>query len=254
MGMPDIVKKTDVFILCGGLGKRLRKFSGDNPKAMVLVGNRPFLELVISYLASLGFRRFILGVGYKSGAIKKYYSNHKPEGLSIVFSEEKTPLDTGGALKNARSLIKSDPFLVLNGDSFCVFNPSRLLRLHRHKKSYVTILSREVPDMREYGQVKIDASGKIVVFNEKSNNKKKGLINSGVYIFSKKAFSIMPPAPRFSLEKYFFPELVGREFFAYSEKGFFIDIGTPKRFKMAQKTLQRIFFKQRDIKIKRRSL
>jgi len=42
---------TDVFILCGGLGKRLKKVIGNIPKPMVKIGGRPLLDILLDYLA-----------------------------------------------------------------------------------------------------------------------------------------------------------------------------------------------------------
>ena len=108
--MAGHLKDIDVFILCGGEGKRLKKISGRVPKPMVRIGRRPFLDIVIDYLRKFGFKRFILGVGYHAYFIKKYYKEHKIPGVEIVFSQENQPLGTGGAVKKAEKLIKSKVF------------------------------------------------------------------------------------------------------------------------------------------------
>ncbi len=67
--MPEEFGDIYVYILCGGLGKRLRKISRSIPKPMVKIAGRPFLDIIIRYMAGFGFRRFILGVGYKKDII-----------------------------------------------------------------------------------------------------------------------------------------------------------------------------------------
>jgi len=228
-------KDIDIFILCGGFGKRLKSLTTTVPKPMLRVGGTPFLNVIISYFASFGFKRFILGVGYKAGAIKKYYRNNPVKGLKILFSSERAPLDTGGALKNARKLIKSNPFIVLNGDSYCEFNPIGLLDFHKKKKTLISILMRTVYDGKDYGEIKIDKSHRIKGFNEKNNRAGKCLINAGVYVFDKKLFSLMPQVARFSLERDLFPKMLNWGIFGYKKCGFFVDIGTPERYKQADK-------------------
>jgi NDP-sugar pyrophosphorylase family protein len=49
----------DVAIICGGLGKRLRDAVPDRPKPLAEIGGRPFLEILVDYVAGFGFRRFI---------------------------------------------------------------------------------------------------------------------------------------------------------------------------------------------------
>lgn len=234
--MPYSFKNIDVLILCGGLGKRLRKITRNSiPKAMIRFGDGPFLDIIINYMAGFGFRRFILGVGYKADAITDYYRNAKRSALDVYFSHEKRPLGTGGAVKNAQRLIKSDYFFVLNGDSFCRFNPLSFFSSHKQKKALVSILLTKIGSGREYGEVKADKNLRILKFNEKNRQAKKCLVNAGVYIFSKKAFYLMPSQARFSLERDFFPKMLKKGVFGYLSSAYFIDIGTPKRYLMAKK-------------------
>lgn len=228
-------KNIDIFILCGGFGKRLGKVSRNIPKPMIKIGNRPFLDIIINYLSGFGFRRFILGIGYNAWVIKNYYRNNQTPDLDILFSEEKIPLDTGGALKNAKKLIKSNPFFVLNGDSFSKFNPRDFLNFHQQKKALISILLKRISNGKEYGEIKIGKYLRIVHFNEKNNKAKKCLINAGIYIFDKRVFKLMPSVVKFSLEYDFFPQILKEGVFGYVNSGFFIDIGTPKGYFRARK-------------------
>jgi len=228
--MIDLIKNTDVYILCGGFGKRLKSITKNNPKPLVKIGKKPFLDIIIDYMASFGFKRFILGIGYKAEVFKKYYKSYKLKDLKIEFSEEKYPLGTGGAVKKAKSLIKSSQFLVLNGDSFCEFNPLDLLKFHQNKKAIISILLRKVISGADYGRVKLDKSERVIDFNEKVILARNCFINAGIYVFDKKVFDLMPPNKSFSLELELFPKLVGENCFGYKKSGFFIDIGTPERY------------------------
>lgn len=232
--MRDKAEGIDIYILCGGRGKRLRKISRGIPKPMMKIGDRPFLDIIIDFMSGFGFKRFILGTGYRSKLIRDYYSNKDSHGLEIGFCEEKTPLDTGGALKKTVRLIKSDPFFVLNGDTFCRFNPLRFLRFHRDKKSIASIILRKVSRAPDYGEIRMNGSGRIISFREKNEKAEKCLVNSGVYLFDKKIFGLMPASRKFSLEKDLFPSLSGKDFFGYITPGFFIDIGTPERYSKAR--------------------
>ena len=65
-----------VFVLCGGLGTRLREETELRPKPMVPVGNHPILWHIMRTYAHHGFRRFILCLGYKAEVIKSYFINY----------------------------------------------------------------------------------------------------------------------------------------------------------------------------------
>ncbi len=235
--MPMTLEGIDVLILCGGMGKRLKKISGPLPKPMVKINERPFLDIIINYLAGFGFKRFILGTGYRGDIIDDYYTKKPKKGLNILFSREKTPLDTGGAVKNAGRLIKSKFFFVLNGDSFCKFNPFKFMSFHKKKKALVSILLRKESKGSDYGEIKIDSYSRILSFNEKNRKVNKCLINAGVYIFDAKIFKLMPLSSKFSLERNLFPKLSGGGIFGYKNSGSFIDIGTPERYLKAKKYL-----------------
>ncbi len=230
-----MIKEIDVFILCGGLGKRLKDISGNTPKPMVYIGGRPFLDIVIGYLREFGFKRIILGIGYQAQIIKKYYDEHKISGVEIVFSQENRSLGTGGAVKKAKRLIKSELFFVLNGDSFSEFNAEKFIEFYKQKKATALILLRKSKDNKDYGLITIDRRSEIIFFNEKGSFMRNSLINGGVYLFSKSVFSMMPKKEKFSLEYDLFPQMVGRGLYGCKEPGFFIDIGTPERYFAAKK-------------------
>ncbi|MFH1856436.1 MAG: sugar phosphate nucleotidyltransferase, partial [Candidatus Omnitrophota bacterium] len=195
-----MIKDVDVFILCGGEGKRLKKISGNIPKPMVKIGKQPFLDIVINYLRQFGFKRFILGIGYRADFIKKYYKECKIPGVEIVFSPEDTPLGTGGAIKKAKKFIKSPVFLVLNGDSFSKFKPEDFFKFHQQKKAEASILLRKVENNQDYGAILTDKESRITCFSEKNPGIRNNYINGGVYLFNKSVFSKMPKENKFSLE------------------------------------------------------
>lgn len=233
--MKNLNKNIDIFILCGGKGKRLKKITGRIPKPMVRIGRRPFLGIVIDHLRRYGFKRFILGVGYGADFIKKYYSVHKVPGIDIIFSKESKPLGTGGAVKKAEKFIRSKDFLVINGDSFSDFNLKGFVKFYKQKRTGALMLLRKTENNKDYGLVATNASSEITSFNEKSQGKHNGFINSGVYLFNRRILSMMPKRSAFSLEYDFFPKIIGKGLYGYKGTGFFIDIGTPERYLTAKK-------------------
>ena len=66
-----------VVIFCGGLGMRLRETADDIPKPMVPIGNRPILWHLMKYYAHYGHKDFILCLGYRADAIKKFFLNYE---------------------------------------------------------------------------------------------------------------------------------------------------------------------------------
>ena len=62
-----------VVLFCGGLGMRLKEFSDNIPKPMVNIGYRPIIWHLMKYYAHFGHKDFILCLGYKGDAFKKYF-------------------------------------------------------------------------------------------------------------------------------------------------------------------------------------
>lgn len=227
--------KTDVAVLCGGLGARLRNVVSGRPKILARIGEKTFLDILVDNLTSHGFRKLVLCTGYSRQQVKEYVSQ---KGYDLIFSEEDEPLGTGGAIKNARGLIKSHPFMVINGDSICNVDLREFMDYHAGKKGLLSIILAKSGASQDFGSVLVDKSGRITGFKEKAGGNS-GLINAGIYLMGQDIFSIMPEQHKFSLEYDFFPRIVDK----YNCYGFLtdnevIDIGTPERYEKAVKLLK----------------
>ena len=232
-----IFNTIDAVILCGGLGKRLRPVIGGSPKVMAKIGDRPFLDLILDSLQKQGLQRVILSTGYNADIIEGYYRKKKGD-LSIEFSREDIPLGTGGAVKYARNLIKSDPFLVLNGDSFCSVDFRQFIHFHLSKRACGTIVLSKTDETQDFGAITIDHSNKIVNFQEKVDEASTQYVNAGIYCFRNDIFDFMPEEQTFSIEKDFFPKVVQHDLYGFVSEEDFIDIGTPQRYSQAKQLLE----------------
>ena len=107
-------------IFAAGMGTRLKPLTDVMPKAMVTVGDRPLLQIVMERLVSVGVTHFVINVHHKAGQIRNFlniYQKANPD-LSISISDE-TPqlLETGGGVRKAASLFVPDaPVLIHNCD------------------------------------------------------------------------------------------------------------------------------------------
>ena len=225
----------DVVILCGGKGTRLSEVVRDRPKPMSEINGRSFLDILIGYVSGFGFKRFILSVGYKADYIKDYYKNNRFS-FEILFSRENEPLGTAGGVKQAENLVQSNPFLVMNGDSFCPVDLLQFLDFHSKKGALVSVVVVESEDARDFGTICLDDSQRIVRFEEKKG-RGKSFINAGIYLFQKEVFSLIPSHVRYSLEHDLFPTLVDQKFYGYVTQEKLIDIGTPERYEQAKRIL-----------------
>lgn len=207
---------------------RLRSVLADRPKVLAEVAGRPFLAFLLEQLATAGVRRVILCTGYRGNTVAETFGETF-QGVSLVYSQEPRPLGTGGALRHARSHLRSDPILVLNGDSYCDVDVSKFVSSHHCGEFSASLLLTHVAETSRFGSVAIDEVGVIRGFQEKAGGGP-GWINAGMYLISQTFLENLPHEEPLSLERQVFPHWVGRGLTAYCHSGCFVDIGTPESY------------------------
>lgn len=65
-----------VVLFCGGLGMRLRDHTQNIPKPLAMIGTRPIIWHLMSYYAHHGHKDFILCLGYRGDAFKRYFLDY----------------------------------------------------------------------------------------------------------------------------------------------------------------------------------
>jgi NDP-sugar pyrophosphorylase family protein len=228
-------------LLVGGKGTRLQAVVSSKPKPLALVGDIPFLELLVMQLRSQGVHRMIMSTGHLAEQIEETFGDGGRWNSDIRYSRESQPLGTAGAVKFAEGYLEEgSDFLVVNGDSFMEIDIPEFLRFHRQHGGVVSMAVRRVPDAARYGTVHVDASKRIIGFSEKTGNTSPGMINAGVYLFRRSVLKLIPEGPS-SLEKDLFPKLHTQGMYAFEQDGMFIDIGTPEDYARAQRLYQELY-------------
>ena len=127
------------FIFAAGLGTRLKPLTDSKPKALVTVDDKALIDIVIDNLSAQGVGNFVVNVHHFAGQIVDALKNRN----NVTFSDETDLLrDTGGAVKHARNLLKSNYFLVHNVDIISNFSLDFLLR-NMHQNALATLLVSE---------------------------------------------------------------------------------------------------------------
>lgn len=231
---------TKALLLVGGLGTRLRSVVPSRPKPLASIGNRPFLELLIRQLRHQGIQRLVMCTGYLSDQIESEFGDGHEWNVTIEYSKEPSPLGTAGAIKLAAQYLRDLPyFLVLNGDSFLEVDFHQLIRFHLAHRGLVSIAVVAARDAGRYGTVQVADADRVIGFSEKTGSNAPGLVNAGVYVFSRTVLQHIPEETA-SLERTVFPHLLDHGVYAYKQNGMFIDIGTPEDYARAQGLCERL--------------
>ncbi len=107
-------------ILAGGLATRMRPLTETLPKALITVGNVPFIDHQLDWLASHGVTEVVLSIGYRGQMLAEHVGDGQRWGLRVRVVDEGEQLQgTAGALRFADQQGVLEPaFLVTYGDSF----------------------------------------------------------------------------------------------------------------------------------------
>jgi NDP-sugar pyrophosphorylase family protein len=218
---------TNLLVLAGGYGSRLRRAVPLLPKALAPVGGSPFLQLQLEKWFAEGLRKFTFLLYYQADRIIDFIRLQETGSLKECKFDwliEPRPMGTGGAVAQAvRKLNLRDDFLVTNADTWLGGGIQDLI----HANS-PTIAVVKVSDTGRYGEVLFDSVKAVTAFTEKNDIPSAGWVNAGFYRLSASLFMDWDGEP-FSLERKLFAELVEvRGLSAVPLQSDFIDIGVPE--------------------------
>lgn len=141
------------FIPAAGLGERLRPITDHLPKPLLPILGKPVLERVLERIATLAPERIGVNLHYRGDDIRRW-AETSSFADRISFFPEPSIFGTGGALKNAASLLRGGTFLVHNADIHSDIDLESLLHHHRAEGNLVTLA---VHDCARFNNVLVDA-------------------------------------------------------------------------------------------------
>jgi len=192
-----------VFILCGGLGTRIKEETEFRPKPMVPIGEHPILWHVMQGYARHGFRRFVLCLGFRADVVKDYFSNfhlrnadstinlktnqvivHEQQReldweVTLAFTGEKNMTGSRTAQAARKYLGHAEQFAVTYGDGLTDANLAEEFRCHLVEKKLGTVLGVNPPS--RFGEIKVEGN-RVVEFAEKPDLEGHW-INGGFFFF-----------------------------------------------------------------------
>jgi D-glycero-alpha-D-manno-heptose 1-phosphate guanylyltransferase len=227
------LSEVSAMILAGGMGTRLRSVVADRSKVMADVADRPFVAYLLDQLEAAGLRHVIMCTGFMGDQLRAELGDSHGK-IELTYIQEKCPLGTGGAIRNALPLARSNNVLIMNGDSYIDANLRQYWAHYRGSGNKGGLLLTRVADIARYGSVTLDERGRVVSFEEKGAQNGPGLINAGVYLLSKELLMTIQTGRRVSLEQEMLPRWTSGGLTAYEGSGRFLDIGLPETYALAE--------------------
>ena len=206
MIVTELSKGTKLYLLVGGKGERLSSVTNGNPKPLVDIKGKPFINYVLDDLK--GFDVTLVC----SNSTYDYFKN-----LDVEVFNEGDRAGTGGFLMKLGENVP-DSFYVMNGDTYFTGN----LNLDVDE-STIFVAEELVTD--DVGYIR-GRKGKVEEFVEKNPFAKgKELVSVGIYKFYKKDITLPMRLP-ISIEYDILPNMELKYKVLNTVK---FDIGTPER-------------------------
>ncbi|HHQ4773759.1 TPA: N-acetylmuramate alpha-1-phosphate uridylyltransferase MurU [Aeromonas veronii] len=105
-------------ILAAGRGERMRPLTDLLPKPLLAVGGKPLIVHHIEKLKSAGVTELVINHAWLGHKLVESLGAGSALGVTIHWSAEESALETAGGIVQALPLLGSEPFLVINGDTW----------------------------------------------------------------------------------------------------------------------------------------
>lgn len=231
-------KSNKVVLMVGGLGTRLRPLTNDTPKPMLMVGNQPILETIISNFKKYGFTNIILCVSYKAEQIISYFGNGTKFGVNIAYIHENKRMGTAGALSLIKEGLDED-FFVMNGDLLTNMNFGNMMDYHTRNSASATMGVREYEFQVPYGVVNVDG---VDIKNIEEKPTYNFFVSGGIYILNPKVLKFIPKDTFFDMPTLFDRVIEERlKCVSFPIREYWLDVGRMEEFKKANVEYSEIF-------------
>jgi dTDP-glucose pyrophosphorylase/CBS-domain-containing membrane protein len=221
-------------IMAGGYGKRLLPLTERVPKPMLLVGDKPLLELTIQLLRRSGIRDISLTTHYLPENIVQYFGDGSAFGVRLNYLEEDRPLGTAGGLRLMKR--NNNPFLVINGDIITGVPFQEMLNFHREHNALLTVGVRKYEVEVPFGVVELD---EVHINRIQEKPSFSFFINAGTYLLEPEVCDFIPSGRRFDMTD-LIQKLIeaGKVVVSFPITEYWLDVGRHEDYAKAQEDVR----------------
>ena len=219
-------------ILAAGRGERMRPLTDHTPKPLLKVGGKALIVWHIEHLAKAGFKEIVINHAHLGAQIEAYLKDGSAWGVQIQYSPETVALETAGGIANALPLLGSEPFLVVNGDTFTDIDFGTL---NLAKPNLAHLVMVDNPPQHAEGDFVLK-NGKLTETGENVLSTK--LTFSGVGVYHPNLFARVVRGEAAKLAPLLKAAMAENLVTAQHYQGAWYDIGTPQRLAELDATLK----------------
>ena len=187
-------------ILAAGYGARLWPLTADRTKPALPVLGKPLVGYVAEYLAQQGIEDVIVNLHHRPNSVRAALGDGSQFGVRLQYVHEPVILGTSGALDNARELIGSDTFVVINGKLITDIDLRAAIETHRRTEALATLVLRRNFVRERFSSVETE-NGFVTRFAGMPEPESKTeaaesdtpLMFTGIQIMDSRIFDYIPP-------------------------------------------------------------
>lgn len=212
-------------ILAAGRGERMRPLTDNCPKPLLTVAGKPLIVRHIERLRSAGIRDIVINHAHLGHLIEAALGNGDALAVRLRYSPEAQALETAGGIRQALPLLGEDPFVVVNGDIHCDFDPARLSEVGAGLSATTTLAHLVlVPNPKHHPDGDFDlATGRVRLTGGDR------LTYSGIGVFHPALFARIEAGTRAALGPLLRENIALDRVSGERYDGYWLDVGTPER-------------------------
>src|SRR5690606_23404464 len=149
-------------ILAAGRGERMRPLTDHTPKPLLHVHGKPLIVWHIQRLVAAGITDLIINHAWLGEQIEQALADGSQFGARISYSAEQRALETAGGIRQVLPFFEDEPFLVINGDVWCDWDPVQAPTIAAHltrSSKAAWLLLVDNPAQHPEGDFRLDAHG-----------------------------------------------------------------------------------------------
>ena len=221
------------FLLAAGIGSRLRPITDTTPKCMLVIDDRPLLDIWLDAFGRAGVDEVLVNLHHLPEVVSRHIAARTTPPAVRTFFEPELLGSAGTLLANRRWVEDEEFFLACYADNLTDFSLRSLVDAHREHGAIATLTVFHSERPSAGGVVELDATGRVTEFVEKPAEPVSDLTNAGMYAFDPCVIDEIGGMPRGDIGYDLLPKLVGRAR-AVLVEGYFRDVGTVDAYRRAR--------------------
>jgi MurNAc alpha-1-phosphate uridylyltransferase len=233
-------------ILAAGRGERMRPLTDTLPKPLIPVAGKPLIMWHIEKLAASGITEIVINHAWLGARIEHMLQDGRQWGVNIHYSAETVALETAGGIATALPLLGTEPFLVMNGDIWCDWNPLQALQIGKHlsqSAQQAWLLLVPNPEHHPNGDFGLTVNGQVtdtdVDATAYTSVHAPNYTFSGIGVYQPSLFAHTPAHQPAKLAPLLREAIALARVTGQLHSGAWIDVGTPERLNTLECMLKR---------------